>query len=166
MKNEKLRRLVLTALFAAMTTVATMIIQIPVPATGGYVHPGDSVILMCAWLLGPIPGAVAGALGSGLADALSGYALYVPATAVIKALMGLCAGGLFARVKNRAAGRMIGGAAAGVVMVLGYFVYEALLLGFGLAAAASIPANLFQALFGLAAAAALLRPMDRLSLRK
>ena len=166
MKNEKLRRLVLTALFAAMTTVATMIIQIPVPATGGYVHPGDSVILLCAWLLGPIPGAVAGALGAGLADALSGYALYVPATAIIKALMGLCAGGLFLRMKNRTVGRMIGGAVAGIVMVLGYFVYEAFILGFGLGAAAAIPANLFQALFGLAAAAALIPGLDRLSRTK
>ena len=166
MKNEKLRRLVLTALFAAMTTVATMIIQIPVPATGGYVHPGDSVILLCAWLLGPIPGAVAGALGAGLADALSGYALYIPGTAIIKALMGLCAGGLFLRMKNRTVGRMIGGAVAGIVMVLGYFVYEAFILGFGLGAAAAIPANLFQALFGLAAAAALIPGLDRLSRTK
>ncbi len=164
MKNKKLRLLVQTALLAAMTTVATMVIQIPVG--GGYVHPGDSVVLLCAWLLGPIPGAVAGALGAGLADTLSGYALYVPATAVIKALMGLCAGGLFARMKNRTAGRMIGGAVAGIVMVLGYFIYEAFILGLGLGAAASIPANLFQALFGLAAAAALLRPMGRLPLGK
>lgn len=162
MKNKKLRLLVQTALFAAITTVATIIIQIPIPG-GGYVHPGDSIILLCAWLLGPIPGAVAGAVGAGLADALSGYALYVPATAVIKALMGLCAGGLFVRMKSGAAGRMIGGGVAGVVMVLGYFVYEAFVLGLGLGAAASIPANLFQALFALAAAAALLRPMDRLS---
>ena len=161
MKNKKLRLLVQTALFAAIITVATMIIQIPIPG-GGYVHPGDSVILLCAWLLGPIPGAVAGAVGAGLADLLSGYALYLPATVLIKVLMGLCAGALFTRFSNRASGRLLGGAISGLVMVLGYFLYEAFILGFGMGALAGIPANLFQALFGLAAGAALLRPMGRL----
>ena len=161
MKNKKLRLLVQTALFAAIITVATMIIQIPIPG-GGYVHPGDSVILLCAWLLGPIPGAVAGAVGAGLADLLSGYALYLPATVLIKALMGLCAGALFTRLSNRTTGRLLGGTVAGLVMVLGYFLYEAFVLGLGLGAVASVPANLFQALFGLAAGAALLRPMGRL----
>lgn len=161
MKDKRLGRLVQTALFAAMITVSTLIIQIPIPG-GGYVHPGDSVILLCAWLLGPAAGAAAGALGAALADILSGYALYAPGTLVIKLLMGLCAGALFTRLSHRTAGRLLGGTIAELVMVLGYFLYEAVVLGLGLGAAAGIPANLFQALFGLAAAAALLRPMGRL----
>ena len=41
------------------------------------------------------------------------------------------------------------GAAAEAVMVLGYFFYEAVVLRYGLAAAASIPANLGQGAVGV-----------------
>lgn len=40
-------------------------------------------------------------------------------------------------------------------MILGYFGYSSLILGKGLAAAASIPGNLFQGAAGLAAGLAL-----------
>lgn len=161
MKNQHLRRLVQIALFAAITTIATLIIQIPIPG-GGYVNPGDCAILLCAWLLGPAAGAAAGGLGAALADILSGYALYAPGTLVIKALVGLCAGLLAGRNASRVPVRLVSGAAAEAVMVLGYFVYEALLLQVGMGAAAGIPGNLIQALFCLVAAVAVFHPISRL----
>ena len=45
MIGEKTRKLVYAALFAALTCVMTMIVKIPVPATGGYVNLGD----WCCW---------------------------------------------------------------------------------------------------------------------
>ena len=39
-ETERTRRIILAALFAALTAVGTMIIKIPTP-TQGYIHPGD-----------------------------------------------------------------------------------------------------------------------------
>ena len=46
-------------------------------------------------------------------------------------------------------------------MVLGYFGYASLWLGKGLAAAASIPGNLVQGVFGIAAGVAVYAVLDR-----
>ena len=56
MKHEKLIKLVLAALFAALTCVATMLIHIPMPATNGYINLGDGMVLLGAFLLGPVYG--------------------------------------------------------------------------------------------------------------
>ena len=74
--------MIFTALFAALACVATMVITIPTP-TGGFVHLGDGIALLCGWLLGPLFGGVAAALGGMLADLFSGYPLYAPATFLI-----------------------------------------------------------------------------------
>ena len=96
-----------------------------------------------------------------LADLLSGYAHYAPGTLVIKTCMAVSAA-LILRAFQRGdrpslAGQLAGGAAAGTIMVTGYFGYACLLLGKGLAAAASIPGNIVQAVFGLAAAVAVMQ---------
>ena len=79
------RLLALTGLFAALGCAGTMVIQVPSP-TGGYMNLGDAVVILGAWLLGPAYGAAAGGVGPAMADLLSGYAVYVPATLVIKAV--------------------------------------------------------------------------------
>ena len=63
MKDQKLRRLVLCAMFAALTCVATMVIQVPSPATNGYINLGDCFVLLGAWVLGPAYGFAAGGVG-------------------------------------------------------------------------------------------------------
>ena len=153
MIGEKTRKLVYAALFAALTCVMTMIVKIPVPATGGYVNLGDCVVLLAGWVLGPMYGGAAAGLGSMLADLVSGYPLYAPGTFVIKACMAVCAWAVFraAAGEKRGLAARIGGALAGeAVMVAGYFAYEGVVLGFGLGAAAAIPGNLIQGVFGLA----------------
>ena len=52
MNHQKITRLVITALFAALTCVATSIIKLPTVGTNGYVNIGDMVVLLCAWLIG------------------------------------------------------------------------------------------------------------------
>ena len=58
MKNASTFRVVLTALFAALVCVATMTIRIPSP-TGGYLNLGDGIVLLSAFLLGPVYGTLA-----------------------------------------------------------------------------------------------------------
>lgn len=158
MKEQlNLKKMILTALFTALTCVATILIQIQMPTTQGYVNIGDCFVLLGAWLLGPIYGAFAGGVGSALADALTGYMHYVPGTLIIKALMAVIAALLLRALgkKNTYLGQLVGGVAAELWMVLGYFVYAWLILGKGLAAATSIPGNLLQGAIGLVAAIAL-----------
>ncbi len=155
MKQDKLVKLVLAAIFAALSCVATMLISIPMPATNGYINLGDGAVLLGAFLLGPGYGAAAGALGSMLADLLLGYAVYAPGTLLIKGLMALCAALVLGALKNKPlAGSVVGGLTGELVMVFGYFLYESTVLGYGLAAAASIPGNGIQGLVGLVAAVA------------
>ena len=87
MTDMKLRKLVLAALFAALCTVMTMVIQVPSPMQG-YVNLGDCFVLLSGWLLGPWWGAAAGGIGSMLADLLLGYGHYAPGTLIIAVARG------------------------------------------------------------------------------
>ena len=90
MTDSKIRKLVLSALMAALCTVMTMVIQVPSPMQG-YVNLGDCAVLISAWMLGPLYGGAAAGIGSALADLLSGYAHYVPGTFAINVLMAAAA---------------------------------------------------------------------------
>ena len=70
--HSQIRYLSLTAIFAALITIMTAyVFHIPVPATGGYIHLGDSLIYLAATIL-PTPYAfAAGAIGGGMADLLT-----------------------------------------------------------------------------------------------
>lgn len=157
MNDKKVRRLVLAALFAALCTVMTLVIQIP-SAMQGYLNLGDCAVLLAAWLLGPWYGGAAAGIGSMLADLLS-YPLYAPATLAIKLTMGVAAGLIFRALHAVGAklptAQVVSGLAAELIMILGYFLYACLLLGEGLAAAASIAGNAVQGAVGLALAVAL-----------
>ena len=118
------------------------------------------------WLLGPWRGAAAGGSGSMLADLLLGYGHYAPGTLIIKGAMALVAALIFKAFKKNTAGALVGGVAAEVVMVAGYFGYAALLLGKGIGAAASIPGNLVQGAVGLVAGFLLLQVARRTHLEE
>ena len=51
--GSQTRMLVMAGLFAALGCVATMVLQVPSP-TGGYMNLGDTVVLLGAYLLGPV----------------------------------------------------------------------------------------------------------------
>lgn len=162
MQNKNVKKLVLAALFTALTVVATMVIRIPSPM-GGYVNLGDTLVLLSAWVLGPVWGMAAGGIGSMLADLL-GYPPYAAATLVIKALMALIAGGIFRAMGSTGrtlAARLVGALAAEVLMVLGYFAFEGVFLGLGWSAVLNIPANLVQGVVCLVAGVALAQVLER-----
>lgn len=139
MSDKKIRTMVTAAVLAALSCVATMVVQIPSPMNG-YVNLGDCFVLLSGWLLGPWWGAAAGGIGSMLADLLLGYGHYAPGTLIIKGAMALVAALIFKAFKKNTAGALVGGVAAEVVMVAGYFGYAALLLGKGIGTAAASPA--------------------------
>ena len=149
MSDKKVRKLVVSALMAALTYVATMVIQIPSPMNG-YVNLGDCFVLLSGWLLGPWYGGAAAGIGSMLTDLLSGYGYYAPGTFVIKGLDALVAALIFKAMGRTSVAAIVSGLVGEIIMVVGYFGYAALLLGKGIGAAASIPGNLVQAVMGLA----------------
>ena len=162
MKNRKLNKLVISALFCAIICAATFVVQIPSPATGGYVNLGDCFVLTAGIFLGG-GGVLAAGLGSALADLLAGYAQYAPVTFVIKALMALVAFAIYKALskKSKIGGIILGGISAEALMVLGYFAYEAVILKYGMAAAGSIVPNVIQGVVGIAAATAVCTALDK-----
>ena len=148
MNDQKVRKLVLSALMAALVYVATSIIQIPSPMSG-YVNLGDCFVLLSGWLLGPWYGAAAAGIGSMLVDLLGSYAHYAPGTLIIKGLDALVAALIFRAMGRSKAGLVVSGIVGEIIMVLGYFAYASLILGKGLAAAASIPGNIVQGVAGI-----------------
>ena len=148
MTAKKTRTIILTALLAALTTVATMVIRIPTPlAGGGYIHLGDGLVLICGILLGPGLGAVAAGVGSMLADVFAGAAAYVPATLAIKALTAAAGGWLYHRMAGHSSLHTpvrvaLAGIPAEVIMVAGYYLYEVgLQIAAGSAAGAAAAAS-------------------------
>lgn len=141
----------MSALFAALACVATMSIRIPTPGTGGYIHPGDAIVILSGIVLGPVWGLLAGGIGSALADLLGGYFIYVPITFFIKGLVALTAGIIYQKMratkKSRYTAVILGGIVDIVFVAGGYFLCEVMM--YGMSAAASIPANLIQGVSGL-----------------
>ncbi len=147
--HEKLRLLTFTGVLTALTAAATMLIRIPTP-TKGYLNLGDTLVNLSAWLLGPVYGAAAGGIGSALADLLSGYAVYCPATLVIKCLMGLAAWGVWHLLAKRGniKARITAAIVSELVMIVGYAVFEGFLYGSAAQALLSVSGNLVQGIFG------------------
>lgn len=162
MKNETTKKIVWAGLLTALTTIATMVVQVPSP-TGGYINAGDAIVILSAYLLGPLWGALAAGIGSALADLISGYAIYVPATFIIKGLMALAAAAVLRRAKGekKLGLAVLGSVTAELIMIAGYFVFTATVLGLGWGALAEIPGNCVQGAFGAVAGTALYIALSR-----
>lgn len=145
-QNLVLLQIVFSGVFAALVAVATLLVQIPIPATKGYVNVGDVMIFVGALTFGPIVGGFSGSVGSAIADVVSGYAFYAPFTFFIKGIEGVLAG-LISNGKStkRAVIAVILG---GAEMVIGYFLAEFFPLQFGWAALGEVPFNILQIALG------------------
>ena len=144
-KKINVKQMTLCGVLAALVVVLTYFPKVPVPVTGGYVHLGDGAIFLAVLLLGPL-GIPAAAIGSGLADLIGGYMLYVIPTVIIKGLVALVAWKLYR--KGSWVSAVVAFVLAEAVMVLGYFVFECFTSGAPAAAAAILP-NVMQGVAGV-----------------
>ena len=163
----KTKKLVIAALFAAITCMATLV-QIPMPLIG-YINLGDCFVLLGAWILGPVYGAAAAGIGSLLGDVISGYAAYAPFTFIIKASMAVVAYYIVGKAKRLSPciiRRILAAILAEIVMISGYFLTECFVFRLGLGAAASIPYNCIQGAVGLIAAVLLFITVGRIKIFK
>ncbi len=167
--NKKLTKTVFTALFMALCCAATFI-YIPSPASNGYLNLGDCFVILSGWTLGPVYGVLAGGIGSAISDLVLGYAVYAPATLVIKGLMALVAYFAFNALSKLFRSkpvlpRIISGVFSEIIMVGGYFLYDALLAGSFIPALPGIPGNTFQGLFGIAVSTIIIGILGKTKLR-
>ena len=141
MQHTITRRICVSALFAALIYVFTAFLH--VPSYNGYTHIGDGFIFLAASLL-PAPYAMAASvIGAGLSDILSGYTLWFPGTAVIKALTALCFTAKNEKILCKR--NLLGLIPALVLCAGGYYLYNALVISRSFAAPlAEIPGNLIQ----------------------
>ncbi len=153
MSKKRTQKLAFAALCGALTFAATWV-AFPSPF-GGNVNLGDCILLITAWLPLEPWSILAAAIGATFTDLAAGYAIYAPATFVIKALMVtvvlLIKRGM---PKLPAVWRaLVSGVVAELVMAAGYFAYEIILYGVE-AALLNVPFNLVQG--GIAITAAIL----------
>lgn len=161
MKNTT-QRVVMAALLAALTCVATMLIRIPSPFKG-YINLGDCVVLLCGFLLSPMYGFLAAGIGSALADLFSGYVIYAPVTFALKGAMALVAYYGFMILSKRLKplqSRICSGVVAELLMVAGYFIFEGFLYGF-VPSAVNILPNAVQGAVGLILGILLVRVFEK-----
>ena len=160
----KTKKLVLTSLMAAIICIATMIIKIPIPVTGGYVNFGDGIIILSGIILGPLYGGIASAIGSALADLISGYFIYALPTFIIKGLMAVAVGYLFKKsnIKNL----IFCGLVAEIIMVAGYFIAEAVFMGFGLGALGAVLGNCTQGFAGIVVSIVLFPVTEKINIKR
>ena len=96
-----------------------------------------------------------------LTDLFAGYTSYAPGTFLIKGLDALVASLIFRAMGRTSAAAVVSGVVGELIMVGGYFVYEALPLQYGIGAAVGIPGNLVQALVGLVIGFVLLKVFQK-----
>ena len=138
-------KIFLTVVLAGAVAALTIVIRVPIPGTGGYLNFGDVGVIFCGLFLGKKWGAVAGGVGSALADIIGGFFIFSPITLVAKGLEGFIAG-----ILGGSKLRVFTLPLAGLTMLVIYFIAETFLPGMGLGAALSeVPFNLIQAFVGV-----------------
>ena len=163
--HEKMKNLTLSAMFAAVIMLMILyLFHIPVGSSGGYVHFGDAFIYLAACFL-PVPYACgAAAIGAGLADVLSGSAIWAIPTMMIKPLTALWFTNKQEKLFNRH--NLIGVLIAGAVSIVGYYLAEVILVGSWTAPLLTIWGNVVQAVGSGILFVVMSFAIDRVSLKK
>ncbi|MFQ3295431.1 MAG: putative membrane protein [Halobacteriales archaeon] len=149
------RTVAFSAVFAAAVAVATY--AMPISIGAGYFNLGEVLIYTAAFLFGPIVAGLAGGVGAAAADAYLGYMMWVPITFVVKGLEGAVVGYLAGQDPRR---KVLAVAVGAPIMIVGYFVASAYLIGFPYAIGNELPMDVLQAVVGLAVALPLSKAVE------
>ena len=152
MKKNTAKNVTVNALSIALVCIATMAIQIPIPL--GYMHLGNTCILLTAALFGPVTGLLAGGIGSALADMLTGYPQWIIPTLIIKSIMGFAIGAVVYKKGSNLhmiSVRTLTGSVAGIaIMIFGYFVAGAIMNGSIYTGWTQVPGLTLEGIIGMA----------------
>jgi len=139
MKNKKTLNVVLTGLMAALIFIFTYVnIRLPFSFTdGGLIHLGGAMLVIAAFLLMPTEAGLAGAIGMGLFDMLSPYAVWAPFTFIIRLIQGIIVSKLL--MGKGISKIFIAMIVYTLIGMVGYYIAEALIYGNWIAPMASMP---------------------------
>lgn len=152
--NKRTFNLILTSMSIALVFVATLLlnIKLPITANGGLVHLGTAMLFIIAFVFGPKKAAIAGAVGMGLFDLVSGWTLWAPITIVARGLQGYLVGRIAwsSGREGKSVGFNVLAAIVSIPLMLAvYYVGEAIIFGNFVVPAASIPGNIVQNVVGI-----------------
>lgn len=145
--QSKTKHLTMMSLYVALVFVATKAINIPT-AVGGVINLADSIILVISIKESKRSSAFIAGTGSFIAEFFSPYAIFAPATLVIKATMGFIASLIYKSnsIKNKHIKMLTAFIIAESIMIFGYFIYQAFFLNLGMInASLDIVNNIIQA---------------------
>ncbi len=101
--NNTTKKLAYAAMFAVLNYVAFTYGKISIPVVGGTstaIHIANAIVVLSSWVLGPVYGGLAGAIGLSIADVLDPrYITSAPKTFILKFLIGFIAGTIARRMK-------------------------------------------------------------------
>ena len=175
--DGRVKAMVVTAFFAAITFLGIQSFRIPLPAAIGtpFVHFGHIFVVMGLLLQGGKRGAISGTIGLVVFDILNGYIQDIPQVFIETVVKCLIVGAIFMILKKKAQGdkkkeygyaiicAVIYGC-MNIVIELVMGTIRMMILGSGFAAAvagsvASIPATVINAVFMIIAIAVLYQPV-------
>ena len=140
-------RIASIAVLAAVTTVLTLVVRIPLPAQG-YFNLGDVAIVFTALAVGPFSAGISGGLGTALADLIGGYPSWAPISLVTHGLQGLVVG-LVAAIRPGNLGLQIAAGVAGMIVMAGGYLAGGFLIIGDATSLAQVPGNLVQGAAGV-----------------
>ena len=141
--------IVVTAMCIALTYIFTAVVNIrlPLAPNGGLIHLGNVPLflaaIICAIIFGKKSGAIAGGVGMGLFDLLSGWTAWAPFTFIIVGLMGFSVGAITEKKKGFG-WKVVAILVACVIKIAGYYIAEGIIYGNWITPVSSIPGNLLQ----------------------
>lgn len=163
--HEKMKNLTLSAMFAAVIMLMILyLFHIPVGSNGGYIHFGDAFIYLTGCFL-PMPYAcAAAAIGGGLADIMSGSAIWAIPTMIIKPLTVIWFTSKEDKLFNKR--NIVAVILAGVVSIIGYYLAQVILTGNWVASLLGIWGNVVQAIGSGIIFLIMAVAIDKVSLKK
>ena len=143
--SSRVKSLAITAICLVLVYVFTAVVNIRLPfaPNGGLVHLGNVPLFVAAILFGKRTGMIAGGIGMGLFDLLSGWTLWAPFTLVIVGCMGFVVGAITEKRKNMGF-IVLALIAACAIKIVGYYFAEVVIYGNWVVPFTSITGNLIQ----------------------
>ena len=143
--SSRVKSLAITAICLVLVYVFASVVNIRLPfaPNGGLVHLGNVPLFVAAILFGKRTGMIAGGIGMGLFDLLSGWTLWAPFTLVIVGCMGFVVGAITEKRKNMGF-IVLALIAACAIKIVGYYFAEVVIYGNWVVPFTSIPGNLIQ----------------------
>lgn len=161
-KTNHLQSLVITAVAIALTYVFTAFINIRLPfaPNGGLIHLGNVPLFIFAIIFGKKTGAVAGGIGMGLFDLLSGWTAWAPFTLIIVGCMGYVTGEITEKKKGYG-WTIFAMLAALLIKIAGYYIAEGIIYGNWIVPLSSIPGNVIQVVTAIIIVMIIIEPLRK-----